>query len=583
MSTSAEQIKDKLNIVDVVSAYLRLDKAGVNMKGCCPFHNEKTASFFVSPSRQSFHCFGCNKGGDVITFVQEIEGLDFIEALKMLAERAGIELDLKSGPQKSDNKEKEIVLRVLEEATRFYEKKIKEFPEVIKYLEGRGVTLESMEKFRLGYVPEGWRYLADYLEGEGHHLLTLEKAGLVAKKEGSGETRYYDRFRGRIMFPLINSGGSVVGFSGRIYDPNNSREEEAKYLNSPQTIVYDKSKLLYGLDKAKMAIRKLNKAILVEGQMDLVMSNQSGLENAVAVSGTALTDKHLLSLKRLSNNLIMAFDADEAGISASRRAVELAVSLGLELKMAAFPEGLDPADVAKDDPKKLNTIINQALHVVDFYLAILIKKHDDRRERAHAIKSELYSLIKRLPEKIDQAHFISKIADVTSLPEDIIWQDIRETAVSTGPKFFRVERKASEQTTAPPNSPQTRIGRIFRQIVGIWWWLGEETGEKFESSKLYRELEEVVGTVYIQAGVERLLASKGEILLEIEINYGSERISLEKVLAELGRSFKEEYLKLELGNARTKLKEAEVVGDTSLIDKYLKKCQDISNLINKKA
>ncbi len=331
MPTPVEQVKERLNITDVVSSYLPLAKAGVNLKGRCPFHNEKTPSFFVSPSRQSFHCFGCGKGGDIITFVQEIEGLEFLDALKLLADRAGITLDLKSGGQASaTTREKAALSAVLEQATRFYEKKLTEHPEALAYLTGRGLAKATITNFRLGFAPSGWRHLTDYLLGEGLATGLLDKAGLVVMKDkaASGpsagaplERPCYDRFRGRIMFPLLDAGGTVAGFSGRLYDPEGRRNEEAKYLNSPQTILYDKSRLLYGLDKAKLSIRREDKAVLVEGQMDLVLAHQIGLENTVAVSGTALTDRHLAALARLSRRLIMAYDADEAGLAASRRAV----------------------------------------------------------------------------------------------------------------------------------------------------------------------------------------------------------------------------------------------------------------------
>src|SRR3989344_688913 len=293
MPTPVEQVKERLNIADVISSYLPLVKAGVNLKGRCPFHNEKTASFFVSPTRQSFHCFGCNKGGDVITFVQEIEGLEFIAALKLLAERAGLKLELKAGGDTGDNKEKDEIKRALSGAAAFYERKLADHPEAKKYLIERGVSEASIARFRLGFAPLGWRHVFDELSGAGFSTAILEKAGLVVRK--SGEDKVYDRFRGRIMFPLADAAGQIVGFSGRLFDPEQARSEEAKYLNSPQTVLYDKSRLLYGLDLAKLPIRREGRAVLVEGQMDLVLAHQAGLDNAVAVSGPARTDRRLLA------------------------------------------------------------------------------------------------------------------------------------------------------------------------------------------------------------------------------------------------------------------------------------------------
>ncbi len=580
MPTPAEQVKERLNIVDVVSAYLPLTKAGVNFKGRCPFHNEKTASFFVSPTRQSFHCFGCNKGGDAITFVQEIEGLEFIEALKQLATKAGIELKLTGTNALPHNREREEVVAVLLAATKFYQKKLNEHEEVKKYLLDRGLTVESIEQFNLGFAPLGWRHLVDYLVAEGFSLGLIEKAGLaIMKKEGAVGQSHYDRFRGRIMFPLADAGGVIVGFSGRIFDHDNSRAEEAKYLNSPQTIVYDKSRLLYGLDKARVAIRRQDRAILVEGQMDLVMCHQAGLVEAVAVSGTALTEQHLLTLKRLSSNLYMAFDADSAGIAASRRALELALGLGLEVRIVSLPEGKDPADVVKTSPDSLLGLVKKAEHVIDFYLSVLTKKYSERRERAHAIKRDIYSLVSRLPERIDQAHFIGKIAELTNIKEEVVWADIKESTANV-----KTANSSPPAITAGiKTETESRLAKIFRQLIGLLWQLGDKNNEVLEKNKIYKLMEDLAGTVFVRAGVERLLPQKDKIMLEIEIGFGAGLSDLEKIVEELYANFKDEFLKRELVLATKKLKEAEVVGDEIEIDKCLKKCQDISNLINKKA
>src|SRR5581483_2261534 len=302
MSSSVEQIKAKIDIVSLVSAYMKLDKAGMNWKGKCPFHNEKTASFFVSPDRGSFYCFGCHKKGDIFTFVEEFEGVDFVGALKILAEKAGVTLDKFSGTKEQGEKNK--LHNILEQATIFYQRKLS--GEALDYLKNRGVSDETISSFRLGFAPEEWRSLYGHLKEKNVSEADMMAVGLLKQKDSS----YYDTFRGRIMFPISDPSGRVVGFSGRILKV---KEEAPKYVNSPETSLFNKSQILFGLDKAKISIRTKDYSILVEGQMDLVMMHQVGINNTVASSGTALTAEHLTRLRRLSNRLIMAYDADNAG------------------------------------------------------------------------------------------------------------------------------------------------------------------------------------------------------------------------------------------------------------------------------
>jgi DNA primase len=344
MSSSVDQIKSKIDIVSLVGSYIKLDKAGTNFKGKCPFHNEKTPSFFVSPDRGSYYCFGCQAKGDIFTFVQEFEGLDFIGSLKILADKAGVTLEQYDRGEKT---EKERLHNVLEQAVFFYEKKLSENKQALDYLFGRGVTEETLKNFRIGFAPLEWRELYEYLKERGVTEKDMFEVGLIKKPgDTAREKSPYDTFRGRIVFPISDSSGRIVGFSGRILVPD---EKSPKYLNSPETSLFNKSEILFGLDKAKKDIRLKDYSILVEGQMDIVMLHQAGITNTVASSGTALTENHLVKLRRLSNRIIMAYDGDSAGFSASNRSAQIALSLGMELKIAEMPTGKDPADLAKDD------------------------------------------------------------------------------------------------------------------------------------------------------------------------------------------------------------------------------------------
>src|SRR3989344_3168081 len=379
MPTPVEQIKARLSAKDVISSCIKLDKAGGSYKALCPFHNERTPSFNVSPSRDGYYCFGCNRGGDIFTFVQEIEGVDFTGALRILADRDGVELKRENIEAKS---ERERLLAVKEEATNFYEEHLEDNSAAKEYLIGRGLEAGTIRSFRIGYAPLDWRLLYEHLRAKKFLDGEIEKAGLTKKAEGKG---YYDRFRGRIMFPIFDIGGRVVAFSGRGFGEQKPPDgsDVAKYINSPETSLYDKSATLFGYDRAKMAARKQNFAILVEGQMDLIMAHQAGTENTVAVSGTALTERHLALLKRLTDNLVFAFDADDAGLAATGRAFQIALSLGMNVRVAAIPDGKDPADYieknAKEKPEAWAEVIASSKHIIDFYLSCLSTKREQRR------------------------------------------------------------------------------------------------------------------------------------------------------------------------------------------------------------
>jgi len=313
MSSSVEQIKERLDIAAVVGSYVKLERAGGNFRARCPFHNEKTPSFMVSPDRGTFHCFGCNKGGDIFTFVEEIEGTDFHGALKILADKAGVVLTNEK-PEQRDERER--LFGILADSTLYYRKMLREDHEALEYLKKRGLKGETIDEFQIGFARDECHALSEYLHTKGYRDDEIEKTGMSLRSTKPGqEGRHYDRFRSRIMFPLCDSSGRVVGFTGRVF----RSDDPAKYVNSPQTALYDKSKILFGLSLAKSAIREAGSAILVEGQMDLIMAHQSGTKNSVAVSGTALTGYHLEMLKRFADKLYFAFDSDDAGLAAAKK------------------------------------------------------------------------------------------------------------------------------------------------------------------------------------------------------------------------------------------------------------------------
>jgi DNA primase len=421
VSTAVEQIKDKLDIVEVLSSYIKLLKAGSTWKARCPFHGEKTPSFVVSPTRQSYHCFGCGEHGDIFTFVEKMEGTDFKGALKTLAERAGVQLvfDGKKGPTKD---EKDALHDVLEAATQWYMRERLRSTEIQAYLKKRGLTDESIEGFKIGFAPDGWRHIHDALL-PSHSLLQLEQAGLVVK----GEKGAYDRFRSRIMFPLFDSVGRVVGFSGRIW---NGDEKEAKYVNTPETVLFHKSKFLYGFDRAKTGIRKFNCTLLVEGQMDLIACHQVGYSNAVALSGTALTEEHAQLLGRISKNIIIALDGDGAGIAAAIKSARLSLQHGFDVKVARFIGGKDAsAIVEQGGADALKEIIRNATFVVDFLTQILKERSEgDPRIFGRLIEAELFPVIADIQSPVEREHTLRSLATTAGVSYESLAASFRERA-----------------------------------------------------------------------------------------------------------------------------------------------------------
>lgn len=439
---SVQLIKDRLSIIDVISPYVELHKAGKNMKGKSPFTTEKTPSFYVSPERGMYYCFSSSQGGDMFTFVQKMEGVDFKGALKILADRAGVEL-VAEDPKKRDHRD--TLYQALEEATRFFVSKLNENETATKYLLDRTVTKETIDKWRIGYAPDDWRALKEYLNQKGFDDKTLIEAGLAKSAEGGKQP--YDVFRDRIMFPIMDPSGRVIAFSGRILKKDT---DSPKYVNSPETELFNKSEVLFGYDKAKHGIHKLDFSLIVEGQFDVVLSHQAGYHNAVAVSGTALTSHHLSLLQRLSNRIVLALDSDKAGIAAVKRAAELALARGVDLKVAKIEGGKDPADLVREDPKLLRHSIGKATHVIEFLLDILKKESRDDRTYKIRARDEILPYLLSIESHIERDHFAGIIAEATETTTDAIRLEIARleaTKKDIGVNTKEVLQKPAEKLT----------------------------------------------------------------------------------------------------------------------------------------
>ena len=427
LNSPIDEIKSRLNIVEVVQSYIKLQKTGANFRAVCPFHAEKKPSFFVSPARQIWHCFGCGAGSNIFDFVMKIEGVEFGDALRILAQKAGVELKRQDPKLKTEKKR---LFEMCDLACQFFEKQLENSSagkEAKKYLLERGITEESIKKWRLGYSPNIWQGLSDFLVGKGYKREEIAKAGLALKSEKGGD--YYDRFRKRIMFPIFSLSSQVIGFGGRILkeEKRSDGEVEAKYINSPATILYDKSQVLYGLNKAGIEIRKKDSCILVEGYVDAIMANQAGIENAVATSGTALTNYQLRILRRYSENLFTAFDMDVAGDSATKRGIDLAQTQGFNIKVITMPQGLDPADIISKDPKKWENLIQNAKTIHDFYFEnTLAKFNKDTIEGKKGISKTLLPIIKRIPNKIEQSLWVQSLASTLRVREEDVLEELKK-------------------------------------------------------------------------------------------------------------------------------------------------------------
>ncbi len=425
--SQVQEIKDKLSIVEVVGQYVKLERAGHNYRAKCPFHKEKTPSFNISPERGTYMCFGCGERGDIFSFLEKIENIDFKTALYQLAERAGVTLHRDFNQKSENDKEKDETLRdICESATSFFESKLKERTDVLNYLHDRKITDETITHWRLGYAPAQWREVSEYLVSVGYSKADIAEAGLAAVSERSpGEI--YDRFRGRIMFPIFDAGGKVIAFSGRFFEKVAGSKEEgepAKYVNSAETPLFKKSKVLYGFDRAKNVIRKSDCILLVEGQFDLLHCHQAGLSYAVALSGTALTPEHLQLLGRLSKRLIVALDGDQAGIRAGLKSAQMAIAAGFDVKVPTFPEGKDPADLAREDPEILKNAIRGSKTAVEFFLEALRPGARDERGYKHVVEAQVLPLIAAMASKIEQAHFVRIVANRLGVPEDAVRAEV---------------------------------------------------------------------------------------------------------------------------------------------------------------
>lgn len=502
MPKITDQIKERLDIVEVIGSYIKLDKAGINYKAKCPFHNEKSPSFFVSPSRQSFYCFGCQAGGDILSFVEKFEGLDFKGALQNLADRAGIVIPHDEW-RKEKKDENDRLFEIMEKATSIYQENFASAKKEHEYLKKRGLSDESIKKWRIGFAKDEWRDLFDKLQTIGFSSKEMIEAGLI--KKVSLAEKYYDTFRNRIVFPIFDVSGRVIAFSGRAMKED---EKTPKYLNSPETSLFKKSEVLYGFNFAKESIRKLDYSVLVEGQMDLILSVQVGIKNTVASSGTALTEKHMQRLHKLSKRVIIAYDGDDSGLSAAQRAASIALALGMEVKIGVMPDGEDPASVAVGDPEKLREILRKAEQFSDFVINRAYSESRGRNVSKYFLDNVL-PIALLFKSEMEMSEFVGKIARKIGVHEESVWSDLKKL-------------KLSKKTMSPTQTAIKIEESPDKSLASIIFFL-QSKGKSDEAMRLRAKWEQFEGEDSVRSVIEGLETERDALIFRFEVFHPEEK------------------------------------------------------------
>ncbi len=570
------QIKERLSIMDIVSPYVKLHRAGRSMVGLCPFHKEKTGSFHVSPERGSWHCFGCGEGGDGFAFIEKIEGVDFKGALKILADKAGVVIEYSGSGNREDASKKDRLRELMARALEWYAEQLHvgfTKPHMgegaYAYAKKRGLTEESIKAWSLGYAPDAWRALLEAFTAQGFTIPELLAAGLVKEADSKPGT-YYDRFRNRLMFPIRDVAGHAVAFTGRALSP----DEQAKYLNSPETELYHKSEILFGLDKAKDAIRVRGFTLLVEGQLDVLMAHQAGFTNAVALSGTAFTERHGALMKRYSENLMLMLDADPAGLKATARSAALALGQGIRVKAVSLPEGMDPADLvtsSDDGAKEFSKRVASAKPIVEFFLDELSRSEHDPHRLVRKAEAIVLPLIIATPSPMEREHFVQIAARALGLSGEAVRESLkrvpRESREQTQGRTLNSNIQGSTLKTVPARSVSD--ARAEQLLAVLHAYPDTSLAKRVKSE--YCRITEVV------ALPEEVPPESA--VFEVEQAFGE--APLEDAADELLRAFESAVIREAYQGAVTDLRRAEAGGNASAIAHAQAVCADLSRRLAK--
>lgn len=449
---AVEEVKSRLSIEDVIAEYVPLKRAGRNFRGLSPFSNEKTPSFMVSPEKQIWHDFSSGKGGNMFSFVMEVEGLEFKGALELLARKAGIDLEQYRSAPRTSGPNKERLYELLELSTKFYQVQFSKNKIALDYvLKQRQFTKETALEWRLGYSPNNGAALLDYAKGKGFTEVELQQTGLTAKSYRGG---LQDMFRGRLMIPLQDPQGRLIGFTARQLDDDTNAP---KYINTPQTVLYDKSRHIYGLHLAKEAIRKTKVAVLVEGNLDVISSHQAGMRQVVATAGTALTEPHLKALSRFTGDIRLSFDADKAGLAATERAIPIASRVKVSLSIITMPSGQDPDDLIREDPALWSTAIEQNEYALDWLMARYAKLLDINSAQGKREFSDiLLPVVRALTDEVEKDHYLNAIAKTIDISREALEQKLHKTASPTMPTRKRTVKSQPQLDKAAVENKKTQ-------------------------------------------------------------------------------------------------------------------------------
>ncbi len=487
--TTIAQVQSASDIVEVIGAVVPLKRAGVNFVGLCPFHKEKSPSFNVSPQKQAFYCFGCHKGGTVFTFLQQYENLTFPEAVRRLAERAHIPLETEDRPGAREERSlREKLLEIHEQLTvRWHHALLNESAgnAAREYLAKRQVPDEALKQFRLGFAPEAWDDTINWGRSKGHNPEILEKAGLILRKEGGG---FYDRFRGRLMFPIADEQGRVIGFSGRVLDPE---AKTAKYVNSPETPLFTKGKVIFGLDKAKRALVEAEFAVVCEGQLDLIACHMAGVQNVVAPQGTALTGDHIRILRRYVDEVVLCFDADNAGQNATVRSLDELLASGMHIRVAQVPAPHDPDSFIKEKgAAAFSAIVDSAPGFFDFYLNQLCVRNDVSSDRG---KMEVVERMAEAVLKTQNPVLIDTYARTTALKLVVPPDAVRAYFKPRGqrerpPALDSDEALVTESASARPNQTEVWLLKFVFNDESVVEWISDHLDPQWIDNPAVRSI-----------------------------------------------------------------------------------------------
>ena len=581
-----DKVKELIDIVELIGGYVELKKAGRNYKGVCPFHSEKTPSFMVSPELQIYKCFGCNKSGDAFSFIQEVEGIDFNAALQQLSEKAGVKVEKVQTDPNKEKKQK--LLEINNNAAKFYHHLLLNHPigrDAKTYLKNRGLKPSTIKEYKLGFAPNTWSMLADNFIKKYQSQLLID-AGLISPKRSG--TDYFDRFRGRVMFPLVGIAGEVVGFNGRaIYD------DDPKYLNTNETLIFNKGSFIYGLDKAKIEI-KHEGAIFVEGPMDVISAHQSGIKNVIASSGTALTQTQLKILKRYTADICFCFDTDVAGINAIYRAVELAENESFNITVLVLPEKYKDLDeFVKADLEKARTYVKDAkLPIYDFYIQSTLAKYDAKSSIGKKkIMSDLTPLFNKIKSPVTLDHYTKRIAEELDLDEETVKSLIRGNVRSGIFESMPNSEAMSNSTTImlSKKSPQEYIlALLLRVELDIAQTILYKLGQKDFTNPVLQAVfialkNHLIGRqrrFNIEILIKRIDKEFRPLVNEMYLwdlgRIGDDLTLLNKELESVYTRVKTETVRREMQELSNKIKEAEKSKDIESLSEYTSKLKDLS-------